>query len=159
MRPYHIWIRCAVILLVVEALPALAAPGAGVDARKGSAGSASARSAPAARVQAPTAEERAVLDIQQVSMRRINELMDQCRTLNDQAKIAELQRQMNQIKFDTRIELLRSRAQFARQRGDDAAARDAEQIIAQLLKPAPTTAAGQGRAVLEKPAPAKGGQQ
>jgi len=33
MRPYHIWIRCAVILLVVEALPALAAPGAGVDAR------------------------------------------------------------------------------------------------------------------------------
>jgi hypothetical protein len=66
---------------------------------------------------------------------------------------------MSQIKFDTRIEILRSRAQFARQRGDEAAARDVEQFIAQLLKPAPTTAAGQGRAVLDKSAPVKGGQQ
>jgi TolA-binding protein len=159
MRPYHVWIPCALILLAAEALPAVAASTAGVDAKKGGGSTAGARSAPAARVQAPTAEERAVLDIQQVSMRQINQLMDQCKALTDQAKIAELQRQMSQIKFDTRIEILRSRAQFARQRGDEAAARDVEQFIAQLLKPAPTTAVGQGRAVLDKSAPVKGGQQ
>jgi TolA-binding protein len=158
MRPNQIWIPCAVILLAAAALPAIAATTAGVEARKGS-GTAGARSSPAARVVAPTAEERAVLDIQQVSMRRINELIDQCKALTDQTKIAELQRQMSQIKLDTRLEILRSRAQFARQRGDEATARDAEQIIAQLLKPAPAVAAGQGRAVLEKSVPAKGGGQ
>ena len=156
MWPHHVRIPCALILLTAAALPALAAPTAGVEARKGG-GATGARSTTAAPTPAPTAEERAALDIQQVSMRRINELMERCKALTDQGKIAELQRQVGQIKLDTRIEILRSRAQFARQRGDEVAARGAEKIIAQLLKPAP--AASPGRAVLEKPVPVKGGQQ
>lgn len=153
--PRHVPLRrplSAVALIALLALPAIVRagePAPAASAGKPGAGGA-AITAPGAVTASPTAiapapkpyvprtaEERALLDLQNETHRSIDALVTAMNGLNDGPDRRALQQRIVQAKVDYEVQSLRIKAQFARGRGDLAAAQAAEDRIESILHPKP----------------------
>ncbi len=109
-------------------------PGLSSDAR--AATPAAGGSAPVSIVRpALSAAGRALLAIQEDAVRRVEALAKRMQGMPEGPARDALEREALEIKTRSEIEFLRAKANFARGRGDLAAARLAEDLIAQRLNP------------------------
>jgi hypothetical protein len=88
----------------------------------------------------PTAEESVLLEILENGRREVRALARQAAGLPDGPARRQLMRQASAIKLQTRLDVLKTRAQFARERGDLQTARDCEAAVEMLLHPRPRAA-------------------
>lgn len=108
----------------VKATAGLAAPGSGE-----------------ARVARPplTAEEQALLTVQEQNQAQVEALVKNMTGLPDGPALRALERKIEQVKREGQVQFLRVKVQFARQRGDLAAAHESERMIELILNPPPPT--------------------
>lgn len=95
-------------------------------------------------------EERALLAVQEEGRTQVQTLLESMRGVSDGPALRALQQKVETIKRDTRVAFLRVTADFARRRGDLAAAHEAEDLAEAILHPAPVTTTGVVRPVPEK---------
>ncbi len=84
-------------------------------------------------------EERAILAVQEESRLEVQALVKSMAGLPDGPVLRALELKVEQIKRDGQVQCLRIRSQFALQRGDLAAAREAQDLIELILHPRPVT--------------------
>lgn len=82
-----------------------------------------------------TPEERALFDLQERGRMQVEALMRQARLLPDGLARHHLLRRTGELKLQNRVEVLRTRAAFARQRGDFATAQECDAATEALLHP------------------------
>jgi hypothetical protein len=90
---------------------------------------------PAAPAPAPTAEEQALAAIQEQGQQRVAQVLQSMQGMQPGPAMEALQAQIVQIKTDTYVRFLSAISGFARARGDEKAALEAEKIIEQVLHP------------------------
>ena len=140
--------RSLLVLPVLLALPALAEDAGAPAARAIPAMRAPAPgSAPQSTIVAPprrpmSAEEKAVLDIQEKARLDVEHLSAGLAGMHDAAAELALQKRIEQIKRDAWVHALQTHAAFARQRGDLETAMQADRTIDRLLHPRPEPPAG-----------------
>ncbi len=124
-------------LSLIVLLPAAVRADAEVKATAGQAAPASGE----ARVARPplTAEEKALLAVQEQNQAQIEALVKSMAGLPDGPALRALERKIEQVKREGQVQFLRVKVQFARQRGDLAAAHESERMIELILNPPPTT--------------------
>ena len=139
-------------LLLGLVVAARAASPATADERQPAtqAGRADAGSAALAPRAPLTAEERALLDVQDEARQSVEAVTHSMRGLPDGPALRALQLKVVQVKRDAEIKFLHVKAQFARSRGDLAAAREAEDRAEAILHPRPTVPVRLDRPVPEK---------
>ena len=98
----------------------------------------------------PTAEERALLAVQEEGRTQVQALVEGMKGLPDGPALRALQHKVEDVKRDSRVAFLRVKADFARRRGDLAAAHEAEDLIDAMLHPRAAT-----HATVARPAPDK----
>ncbi len=128
---------------------AKAVPGATTQAQPFKAGERA--SAPAAQqtVKPPlTAEEKALLAIEEEGRQEVLELVKSLEGMPDGPARRALERKAVQLKRDHYVRLLRAKVDFARARGDFAAVQQGEAIISSILNPRPAASA-----TVARPAP------
>lgn len=94
-----------------------------------------------------TIEARATAAIEEQGRAHVADLMRRIGTTRDAATLRALNEQVVQSKLDTELQLLRTRASYARTRGDVAAASRFDAALAMLLRPvikAPVSTAKKG---------------
>jgi hypothetical protein len=82
-----------------------------------------------------TPEQMALLSIQEEGQRQVAEVVRSMEGVPPGPALVQLQSQIVQIKMDTYVRFLTATAEFARARGDEPAALEAERIIEQVLHP------------------------
>ncbi len=82
-------------------------------------------------------EEQSLLAIERDCQRQVAELVRLMNATSDVARRNELARSVESLKLGLQVQLLQTRAVFARQRGDLVTARALDETIARLTKPAP----------------------
>ncbi len=82
-----------------------------------------------------TAEEKALSAVEDEGRAQVDALVKSMAGLPDGPALRALERKVEEIKQASRIRFLEVKVQFARQRGDLAAAREAEQMIHLILNP------------------------
>jgi len=97
--------------------------------------SGAAQPAPLVRARRLTAEETALVDVEEQGRRQVAELVAAAKALPDGPARRALERKVEEVKKQSRVEFLRVKVRFARERGDLAAAREAEQRIDFILNP------------------------
>jgi hypothetical protein len=89
-----------------------------------------------ATIKAPmTKEQKAIFDIQESGRTQVLELNKQAESLTDGPARRALEQKIVQVKRDTEVQVLRTIAAQALQRGDLPAARTANDAIEQMLHP------------------------
>jgi len=88
-----------------------------------------------------TAEERALLEIRKESWRRVREIAEQLRGMEEGPSRQDLERRALEIKRDYRVRFLETKASFARTRGELATAHELERLIERILHPRSQTVA------------------
>jgi hypothetical protein len=91
-----------------------------------------------------TAEQRALLEIREQGRREVEALRASLQGLPEGAAQLALLRRIEEVKRQTWIEALRTRATFARQRGDLAAAQEAERLDEALRRQVSQAALAKG---------------
>ena len=138
----------SLVLALALAAPALA----GDEPRTGGAPVEARAVAPAAGEvkRAPrTAEEQALVDVREATAKQVKELLASMEGLPDGPALRALQLKVVELKRDGDLQFLRTKAQFARQRGDLAAAQTLEARILAITNPPARKAA----ATVSRPAP------
>lgn len=150
MHRAHPVLRIAPSLVIALALasPAFAddAPrtgGAAVEARPVVPAAVEVRRAPR------TAEEQALADVREATATRVKELMASMEGQPDGPALRALQLKVVELKRDGDLQFLRTKLQFARQRGDLAAVQGLEARILTITNPPARKAA----ATVSRPAP------
>lgn len=110
-----------------------------------------------AAARRPNAEEQALLEVEATGQAQVTELSRLSGSLAPGPERDALLRRAAEIKRDTRVSLLRARADFARRRGDILGARAIEDALSALLAPRPVPPAGVRAPT--KTAPRDGGQR
>ena len=82
-----------------------------------------------------TAEEKALLAVEEESRRQVDALVKSMVGLPDGPALRALERKVEEVKQADRVQFLRVKVQFAHQRGDLAAAHEAQQMIDLILNP------------------------
>jgi hypothetical protein len=82
-----------------------------------------------------TAEEQVLVDVQEQGRRQVAELVATAKDLPDGPARRALERKVEEVKKQNRVDFLRVKVRFARERGDLAAAQEAEQRIELILNP------------------------
>jgi hypothetical protein len=100
-----------------------------------------------------TAEERALLEIRREGQHRVRDISARLHGLPDGSARRELQRRVVRLKREYEILFLRTKARFARDRGDLAAVDEIEQLMERILNPRPL-----GKTPGEKSPAQKGGR-
>jgi hypothetical protein len=110
------------------------------------------------RVPAPprSSQELHLLDIHAAGEAQVAAVVRSIASLPPGAERDVLMRRISEIKRETRISILRARVEFARQRGDFAAAREIEIALLELTRPRQTPVGGATPQI--KPALQKGGR-
>lgn len=154
----HVFARSLLALLFIGALlhPLRARAEEAAQPQAQAAPATPASPAPAAPALSP--EEAALHAIQEEGRRQVASIVEQMSGLTPGPELRELQQRVELIKRDTTVQFLAARAQFSRERGDEAAALEAEKVIDLILHPTPPPAetAPQPR---EKSADPKGGSR
>ena len=88
-----------------------------------------------------TAEEKAVFQIREETRTQVDELVRRMVGLTDGPASRALQGKIEELKQRCRIQVLRTKVDFARQRGDLRAVREVEDLIDQMLHPRSAPAA------------------
>jgi hypothetical protein len=98
--------------------------------------------APSAAPRAPrlTAEQKALLAVQDEGRARVAELVRTMAGLPDGPALRALEQKVHAVKQEARIQFLRVKIAYALERGDLATAHEAEQIIDRMLHPRPAVA-------------------
>jgi hypothetical protein len=99
------------------------------------------------------AESAALREIRKRAQRQVRELAERLNAFPAGRGRLALQKEIVEIKRDARLELLRTKAHFARRRGELEAASHIEQVIERLINPrftAPVTTPEQERATSAK---------
>lgn len=98
--------------------------------------------APAATPRAPrlTAEQKALLAVQEEGRTQVAALVRTMAGLPDGPALRALEQKVQAVKQDTRVRFLRVKIAYALERGDLATAHEAEQIIDRMLHPRPAVA-------------------
>ena len=93
--------------------------------------------APGTTVPRPvlTAEEKALLAVEEEGRLQVDALVKSMAGLPDGPALRALERKVEEVKQADRVQFLRVKVQFAHQRGDLAAAHEAEQMIELILNP------------------------
>ncbi|MBI5708759.1 MAG: hypothetical protein HZC42_00390 [Candidatus Eisenbacteria bacterium] len=86
-----------------------------------------------------TAEEKALLAVEEQNQAQVEALVKSMAGLPDGPALRALERKIEQVKREGQLQFLRVKVQFARQRGDLAAAHEAERMINLILNPPPAT--------------------
>ena len=102
-------------------------------------GGSAARAPGVATAPRLTAEQRAIVAVQEEGRRQVESLVKSMAGLPDGPVLRALELKVEQIKRDEQVQCLRVHAQFALQRGDLAAAHEAEGLIDLILHPRPVT--------------------
>jgi hypothetical protein len=110
-------------------------------------GPAAGRSPGVATTPRLTAEQRAIVAVQEEGRRQVESLVKSMAGLPDGPVLRALELKVEQLKRDEQVQCLRIRAQFALQRGDLAAAHEAEGLIDLILHPRPVTPVANTRSV------------
>jgi len=82
-----------------------------------------------------TAEEKALFAVEEEGRLQVDALVKSMAGLPDGPVLRALERKVEEVKQDGRIQFLQVKVQFARQRGDLATAQQAEQMIDLILNP------------------------
>jgi hypothetical protein len=90
---------------------------------------------PATPAPAPTAEEQALAAIQEEGQQRVALVLQSMQGMQPGPAMEAAQAQIVQIKTDTYVRFLSAIAGFARARGDEKTALEAEKIMEQVLHP------------------------
>ena len=94
---------------------------------------------PGAEASVPlTREEQALVAIQEEGQRRVAAIVESMRGMATGPEFEALQAQILQIKTETYVRFLTAISEFARARGDETAALEAERIKEQILHPQPS---------------------
>jgi hypothetical protein len=134
---------CLALLLVVPAMTS-------ADDAEGLATSASvvpAERVPVPAVRAPvTAEEKALRELEESSRNAVDELVRSMTGMPDGPVLRALQHKVEEVKRNHRVDFLRLKQQFARQRGDLAAAQEYQRLVDLILNPPKPLAVPDSRA-------------
>jgi hypothetical protein len=143
---------CPRFLPVLAFFAALALAGTTVAADAPASSTATPR-ASAAHMKPAAAEEQALFAVLEQGRQQVADLVATARDLPDGPARRALELKVLEIKRQNRVEFLRVKAQFARTRGDFAAASDLDRRIELLLNPPKPSATP---AVQEKAPPREG---
>jgi HD superfamily phosphohydrolase len=93
-------------------------------------------------------EFRRILDAEEKAIKEIEELSEKMKTLNGN-QITELQKEVEKIKKDTEIEILKIRLGIAKERNDTKNIQEIEKAIDQLENPPPVVEDQESKALRE----------